>query len=292
MADTSGNRPAEVFGHSIADGSEQAQQDRQRHWCPFLGERCSKKSRTIDYPFGVCSVQYGGATVAICPNRFRQGERVLGDIADYHFGSQNNLIPFPEVSVRTRVRGGRSAQFTFDCVLVRHKPLSSEIEDFLVIEFQTVDTTSTGKLGDALQAFMAGEDIQDERYAFGMNWANVWKRCFIQILQKGTIVERWGHKIYWVVQEPAYGHLQDNYGLYDLTFARSDATVFAIYDLEGRAGGYDLVQSRLESSTVDGLFEAFQRNTPVPSKQRFVDRLEERVREEQSRRMKLKLETD
>jgi restriction endonuclease NotI len=289
---SSAKRPAEVFGYAIENNSPEAQRDRQRHWCPFVGKQCSKKSRDIDYPFGVCSVRYGGETVAICPVRFRQSETALTRVADHYFGTRHDLIAFSEVSIRARVKSGRTVQYTFDYVLVKHKPLSTEIEDFVVVEFQTVDTTSTGKLRIALEEFVTGESIQDRSYGFGLNWANVWKRCFTQILRKGTIVENWGHKIYWVAQEPAYRHLVDGYGLYDLSYDPVHATVFTVYDLEQGSDGYTLAESRIESSTIEGLFDAFRNNTPIPPKAAFIQSLEDRVRDEQSGKMRLKLEID
>jgi hypothetical protein len=167
------NQPAEVFGHGLHDTSDDAQHHRQAHWCPFLDARCTKKSRNIDYPFGVCSVRYGQSTVAICPNRFCQDDQVLRDIAMRRFGSDQNVLSFAEVATRARARSGRSVRYSFDYVLVKHRPLHSQIEDFAVVEFQTVDTTSTGQLGKAFTAIMAGEDIADRTYGFGMNWANV-----------------------------------------------------------------------------------------------------------------------
>ena len=38
--------------------------------CPFTGEKCTKESRLLNIPFGVCSVWYGGTPRIICPNRF------------------------------------------------------------------------------------------------------------------------------------------------------------------------------------------------------------------------------
>lgn len=94
--------------------------------------------------------------------------------------------------------------YTFDYVIAKHAPLSTKIEDFVVVEFQTVDTTNTGKLVDAFKDFRAGKAIHRDSHQFGMNWKNVWKRCFTQILQKGIVLEKWGHKIFWIAQPASY----------------------------------------------------------------------------------------
>jgi hypothetical protein len=152
-----------------------------------------------------------------------------------------------------------------------------------------VDTTNTGQLVAALQDFMNGTEIGHKRYGFGMNWANVWKRCFSQILREGVILERWGHKIYWVAQEPTYEYLLDSHGLHGMTFDPAHSTVFMTYDLVESEGQHRLSQARIESATMDRLFDAFRHNSPIPSKDDFVDRLKTRVQEN---RYRIKLELD
>jgi hypothetical protein len=60
MATTPAKRPAEIFGYPIANRSEEAQAVREGYQRPFTTQRCAKKSRLIDYPFGVCSVESQG----------------------------------------------------------------------------------------------------------------------------------------------------------------------------------------------------------------------------------------
>lgn len=289
MVSTSSKKPAEIFGHPSDVQTNQIIKDRQKHWCPFLQQVCWKQSRNLDIPFGVCSVQYNDQVVATCPSRFLQDKRVFLDVATHHFGSTHDLLLFPEVRISTKAKSGRIVTYTFDYVIVKHSPLSTNIEDFVVVELQTVDTTNTGELVRAFQAIMAGENIQNESYGFGMNWANVWKRAFMQILKKGIVMETWGHKIYWVAQNPAYQRLLESYGLYDLTFQATDATVFMIYDLYRQADRYTLKQSSVDSSTINDLFKAFQYNMPVPSKETFLNRLNDKLADEtQQFRLELK----
>ena len=179
---------------------------------------------------GVCSVQYGEQVVALSPRRFLQDNAVFYDIADHCFGGLNDLLLFEEVSIPGARHLGR-----FDYVMVKHRPLSSEVEDLAVIEFQTGQTTSTGHLVAALEDFMGGADVRGASYGFGLNLADIWKRAFTQVLTKGIVLERWGHRVYWVVQEPIYQDFLGRYKLHGMSYEPSHSTVFTIYDLR-RAG--------------------------------------------------------
>jgi len=269
---------AEVFGHPVDDDSVQAQLDRKAHRCPFLGQTCWKQSRLIDYPFGVCSVDDNGETIVTCPSRFRQDERVFKNIADHHFGTQHNLVSFPEVSVSVTTSGGRRILYVFDYVQVKHKPLSSEVEDFVVIEVQTVDTTNTSGLVDALNDFVAGRDLQ-ETYGFGLNWSGVWKDWFPQILRTSVILERWGHRIYWVAQEPTYECLLDTHGLTGMTFDSAHSTVFMVYDIVQERAQSALSRTRIESVGTGQLIDGLLHEAPIPSKDDFVRTLKDRIQE-------------
>jgi hypothetical protein len=263
--------PAEVFGYPIWLNTDEAQATRDNHLCPFTDKVCDKKSRLIDYPMGVCSVQFGENVIALSPNRFLQDNIVFNDIADHYFNNRNNLLIFREVGLR--------GIGNFDFVIVKHRPLSCEVEDFVVIEFQTGQTTGTGKLVDALKNFMGGNDIEGETYNFGLNMADIWKRSFTQVLNKGMVMENWGHKIYWVVQEPVYQNFLDRYNLGGMEFTENHSTRFTIYDLRRENERYGLFQTRIESSTIDDLFHAFRNNPNIPSKVDFIGRLEGKIQQ-------------
>lgn len=218
---------------------------------------------------GVCSVQYGDQTVALCPRRFLQDNSVFMDIADHYFNTRNDLLIFSEV--------GLTDIGTFDCVMVKHKPLSNDIEDFVIIEFQTGQTTGTGELVNALKDFMKKKPIEGKSYNFGLNLADIWKRSFTQILNKGIVLEHWGHNIYWVVQEPVYQDLLDRYNLNGMQYKQDHKTVFMIYDMKPAGNKYELFRTRIESSTTDDLFKAFRNNPNIPSKNDFIDKLKSKL---------------
>ncbi|RMF91276.1 MAG: hypothetical protein D6736_05470 [Nitrospinota bacterium] len=263
-------QPAEVFGHALGETSGQAVEDRSRYRCPFRNHKCDKQSRLIPYPMGVCSVHYGDRIIAVCPRRFLQDSIVFQHIADHYFGTQSDLVVFQELSL--------SPVGTFDYVMVHHKPLSSDVVDFVMIEFQTGQTTGTGGLVKGLEDFLQGEEMAGKDYRFGLNLADIWKRSFTQILNKGVVLERWGHKIYWIVQEPVYQNLVDRYNLRDMTYHPNHSTIFMIYDIRQKAEGYELFQTRIESSTIDDLFSAFRHNPHIPPKDAFIQKLQRRLK--------------
>src|SRR3972149_96877 len=162
---TKGNRPVEVFGYPTHNRSDEARQMREQHWCPFADSLCNKKSRLLNYPFGVCSVENPGGIHTTCPRRFEERgplegvSRVLEDMALHYFGDFNNVIPFAEVKLPN--------VGAIDYVLVRHKPMKAEVDDFIAVEFQADSTTGTGQIVQALRDFISGDDVTQKSYAFG-----------------------------------------------------------------------------------------------------------------------------
>lgn len=260
--------PAEILGYASTVNSNTVQQHRNSGICPYLRSPCHKRNQT-------CSVQYQDEIIAICPSRLRENELVFKNVADHYFGSRNDLLVFHEVY------SGDSQLGYFDYVMVKHKSLSSEIEDFVVIEFQTVDTTNTGQLTKALNDFSKGIPIHTKNYNFGLNWSNVWKRCFIQILNKGRVLEKWGHQAYWIIQEPTYKYLLDAYGLHGQLSVpgENETTVFMVYDLVADSQrGYRLSHNRVQGTNIQSLLKAFSENPHVPSKENFIKSLQSKTR--------------
>lgn len=271
--------PIEVFGHPINDQSKHARNDRNRRWCPFVNDKCDKKSRLIDYPMGVCSVQYGNKVIALSPRRFLEDNIIFQDIADHYFNTRNNIVVFKEVGLRHIGN--------FDFVMVKHKAFGTDVEDFVIIEVQTAQTTSTGKLVKALEDYFHGREIEGKTYSFGLNLADIWKRTFTQVLNKGIVIEHWGNKIYWVVQEPVYQDFQRRYRLHEMGYNDRHNIVFAVYDMRNQGRKYELVCKKFESSTTGELFRAFSTNPNIPSKDVFLSRLS--VKLERKMHLKLKL---
>ena len=275
MKGNQGNRPAEVFGYPITDHSSAARYARENFWCPYTQRRCHKKSRLIDYPFGVCTIQHHDELYAVCPTRFEEEShsgipRVFEDIAIHYFGDTSNVIPFAEVRL--------PHVGSIDFVLVRHKPMKAEIDDFVMVEFQTDSTTGTGQLVQGLQDFMAGIDIRTKKYNFGMNTYDTIKRSMTQLLNKGIVYEIWGVKGYWVIQEYIYANLVRRYGFKSEGYSPTDSTRFSLYDFDHSGNQIKLTPTRLISTTVDEVYLAMKNNPNLPDKQQFIDSLGTKLR--------------
>lgn len=269
MARNASNRPAEIFGYPGENRSAEAEDARKRQWCRFADAPCNKTSRLIDYSFGVCSVDHHGEVCAICPRRFEeQGTvagipRVLSGIALHYFGDYSNVISFPEV--------GLPNVGTIDYVLVRHRPLKAEVEDFVAVEFQTDSTTGTGALVQALRDFMSGSSLHDRSYQFGMNTYDTIKRSITQLLNKGIVYEAWTIKGYWVIEEYIYTNLIKRYGLKQDGYVADHASRFALHKLSHRDSLLALTPTRYVSTTVDEVYQAMRKNPGLPNKDKFVE---------------------
>lgn len=264
-------RPSEIYGYSITASTEDARNSWANNWCPFKNVRCNKVSSLTRVPFGVCSVCINGcdSPLVLCPDRFLQDNIVFNDIARHRYGTPENLVVLSEVGVSPLGR--------FDFVMVKHKPFRAVVDDFVVIEFQGGETTSTGHLVRAFDDFRVGRDITNESYAFGFNSADIWKRTFTQILNKGIVVEHWGEKAYWVVQDFVFQNFLKRYSLKGMTYGETDATVFALYDLRETGTRYELYNTQMRSSSIDALFEAFRNKADIPEKDAFVAQLNRRL---------------
>ena len=276
MQESAGNRPSEIFGYPVWDQSPQARDARLRHWCPFQGQTCNKKSRMIDFPFGVCSARHGDGLRAICPHRFDEPgslegvSRVLEDIALHYFGELDNVVAFPEVRLPN--------VGNIDHVLVRHKPMKPEVDDFVSVEYQSDSTTSTGGLVQAIREFSEGQDVNARAYRFGMNTYDSIKRAITQLMNKGIVYEAWGSKCYWVIQEYIYANLVSRYGFKTGDYSPDAASRFALYDLVPDGDSVTLELSRFVSATVDEVYQAMRNNPGMPQKDDFVIRLNAKLR--------------
>lgn len=262
--------PSEIFGYYWKNTSKDATAARHKYFCPFVNKACYKKSRLISYPFGVCTAHVDKEDIALCPRRFLDSGTVFRDIAKAHFGTTNNILIFSEV--------GLKGIGNFDFVMVKHKPLSNVVEDFTVIEFQTDQTTSTGKLVEGFTDFIThGTFSEAATYNFGVNYYDIWKRTFTQVLNKGIILEKWNRKIFWVVQQPIFDYFQTKCRLGKLGYDKNHASVFALYNLKAKGNDLPLKLTGMVSSTVDNLFNAFRKNDDIPPVDQFIDRLQTKV---------------
>lgn len=261
--------PNEIFSFPVENKSAEAKKAIKNHYCKFLDGKCDKQSRMINYPMGVCSVNYSEAKPIICPHRFLQNNKVFKDISKEVFGTTNNVLLFSEVYL--------SNVGSFDFVLVKHKPISDKIDDFCIVEFQSDSTTGTGELVKALNDFMKGLDVLENKYKFGMNTYNTIKLSYIQMLIKGQVMEKWNKNIVWVMQKFVYDNMVKRFKLIDLDYKQQEYTKYFIYDLKPNKGIYNLQLVDKTSTTVSNLLRAFT-HQPTPSLDEFVSVLENKIK--------------
>ncbi len=213
---------------------------------------------------------------AVCPQRFEEldpttgSARVLGDIARHYFGSTDNVLAFPEVKLPNIG--------SIDYVLVRHKPLRAEVEDFVAIEFQTDSTTGTGAVVRGLEDFISGHDITTQTYHFGMNTYDTLKRSMTQLFNKGIVYEKWNTHCYWVIQEYIYANLVRRYGFKTEGYAADHASRFALYEFVVQQERLCLRPTRFISTTVDEVYQAMRHNPGLPGKDDFVHTLNTKLK--------------
>lgn len=261
--------PNEIFTYPLENKSEETKSAVKRYYCRFLENKCDKQSRTIDYPMGVCSVNYNKNKIIICPHRYLEDNLVFIEVCKNVFGSTDNTLLFPEVKLNN--------VGSFDFVLVKHKPISNKVDDFCVIEFQSDSTTGTGKLVYALKDFMRGDNVLDKKYNFGMNTYNTIKLSYIQMLIKGHVMEKWGKNIFWIMQKYVYENMVNRFKLNAMDYTDEKKTKYHIYDLVKDKGVYHLKLLDKKSSTISNLLKAFTHQT-APRVDDFIKVLEDRVK--------------
>ena len=262
------NNPNEIFTYPLDNASNLANTAVNNYSCRFTGKMCNKQSRLINYPMGVCSVNHSGKKPIICPSRFLEDNIIFANICKSAFGSTDNILLFKEVRLKD--------VGTFDFVLVKHKPISSQVEDFCIAEVQSDSTTGTGKLVNALKDFMNGSNLNEKSYNFGMNTYNTLKLAYMQMLIKGQVMESWNKKIFWVIQNFVYDNMVSRFNLVDLEYNKNNKVHYHIYDLERNQNLYNLKLKDQKSTTVSNLIRAFT-HQPTPNKADFITKLEEKI---------------
>ncbi len=129
-----------------------------------------------------------------------------------------------------------------------------------------------------LRDFVAGQEVADRSYPFGMNTYDTIKRSVTQLLNKGIVYEAWGIKGYWVIEEYIYANLVNRYGLKTEGFVADHASRFALHTFSRHNACLTLTPTRYISTTVDEVFQAMRRNPGLPDKDRFVEVLNAKLR--------------
>lgn len=198
-------RPVEWFCHDCDSwgSSEKFALDVAQQYCMYTNGMCVKpRKSTPNVKVGICTV---GSTVAkggtvrpviICPQRFKE-DAMFDTVRMKYLSNWSNVKWVPEVSIGS---GGN-----VDYVAVETDD-GGNVSDFLCVEIQAAGTTST--------PYPYVQDLKknghfEKDYTYGINWANEFSKTMMQqAYKKGRIIEHWGRKIVFVVQDVAIEYLR------------------------------------------------------------------------------------
>ncbi len=247
---------AEVFGFDPADTTSEARTHRNGRLCRFhnVVASCTKNSKSD--PLGVCSIAEGEGTAIVCPVRFREDWKILGDAADLVFGEHAEFLSLQEV--RLKEKSGKSAG-NLDYVLARLDQ-NNKIVDFAGIEVQGVYIS--GNVTKPFRHFMQQHDdaLQWRGQVPSADYlSSSRKRLAPQLLFKGGILNHWGKKSVVVIDAGFFSTLPkfatcepENANLY-----------FLIYALQKAANG-KYVLTKTQTVFADFRTALTALTTPVP----------------------------
>jgi len=227
---------------------------------------------------------------------YAQDYKVLKDVAVKAFGGEWRLIPGrdavvyskkqkePYIAVFGKRWGGElrlpqkagSGSYFVDWVLAKID-LHGELEEFVAVEVQTIDTT--GNYRNGYESLINGGGV--EKTTAGLNWENVSKRILPQLIYKGQILQReelCKKGLFFICPEPVYGRVMKRLGGQEglVRYALQPASItFLVYnhDLEGSFEEGQIVPLKevlTHSTTVYKLQEAFN-NVTLPDENVYRD---------------------
>lgn len=246
------NQPVEFYGKRVTEetmGEFPSLFASQQ--CPFLKKRCVKQRKSDpSQTIGACTVSFQGGPLVICPHRFIAGNQIFRDCISLLHPPEEEVQYFavPEITVP----GGN-----VDYFLVATNALQG-ILDYVAIEIQSLDTTSSGHIWAARQDVLAGKLAGS--YPYGINWRMSAKTILVQMLHKAVTFEPLGKKLVLVIQTPFFAYLSNEFTTQHLRDAHAEDTVhFHIYEAVLVGLELQLVLHARKSTTVQGVEQMLSR---------------------------------
>jgi len=242
----------ELFGVSTkAEGIDWAEV-MSAQTCPLLSRKCWKvrKSRP-DISIGTCSVCYGceSMPIVICPTRFTERQQVFTDcihlLTTHEPGNELHIVR--EISVP----GGN-----VDYFLVSLQ--NGRVEDFVGIEFQTLDTTGTvwperQKFLHSVGIKVNKKDLTSDK-SFGMNWKMTAKTILVQLHHKIQTFEHVNKRLVLVVQDCLLDYMKREFHFDHLDDARlGDSMHIHSYHMQENSDSNKIVMVGRHSTDADGV---------------------------------------
>jgi len=242
--------PIEVFGHDVENNTSSAQLARSQQYCKYMKATCTKPRKSEPLiKVGICtlgaSIKGGKMNpVIVCPQRFKE-DIMFETIIQQYLMSWKNVRWVQEVSIGV---GG-----SVDYVAVE-VDAHDVVTDFLCVEIQAAGTTGTPY--PYVKELLADGHFSGKRYSYGINWANEFSKTMLQqAYKKGKIVESWGRKIVFVVQDLAMEYLQQAVDCSLLTdYDPASPVDFCSFALMSRDdNSWNLEFGQIRSTTIDGI---------------------------------------
>lgn len=280
----------EFFGYEADDTSDVAINAARSRTCPFINEMC-EKTFNDGVVSGVCSIKpMTSEPVICCPIRlYAEGYKVLKDVSHKAFEADYKLVPgksavtysvkngVPCIAVfgqrwggelRLPQKAGKGGYFV-DWVLAKLDE-HGELEEFVAVEVQTIDTTGTYRNG--YEALV--HNRSNPKTTVGLNWENVSKRILPQLVYKGQVLQRESlckKGLFFICPAPIFERIMTRLGGQEglVKYALQPASItFLAYSYDNQEGLGNgnltpLYQSTAHSTTVYKVQEAFN-NVTLP----------------------------
>lgn len=276
------NQPlCEIFGHPYNNFSHEAVEDRLQAICPYNNKysRCTKDK--AKHPLGVCSTFENGSPIIICPIRFRQDWRILSDISNFLLPG---VLDYKYVS-EVRMKDGEGQEVgNIDAVLVNYE--NNQVVDFGALEIQAVYIS--GNIRNPFENYMINATNPKSEFQIAANsprpdWLSSIKRLVRQITVKGAILQEWQKKMAIVVQKQFFTNMPALKNITTVSPTKADLCWY-LYDLslDESRNEYNLVLIEQVYVKFSDALERFSK-LQAGDIQQFIDTLEKKIKEEQSR---------
>jgi hypothetical protein len=248
-------RLAEVFGYKVENHSPEAQRVRERKWCPFRMDRCTKYESHD--PLGVCSLIEQAVVVVTCPYRFREGGAIFRDAAQVAFGTDRDTVVIPEVPfLRSTAGPGKLGKIDF--VLARHA--HGRLVDFCALEVQSVYMSGEAMRQEFNHFLETGQVIEPRTNRHADYRSSSHKRLMPQLMLKVPALRRWGKKVLIAIHEDFYEWLPRC-----LKVDPSNAELtWLIYRAEDVGDAYHLRLREAVPTTLEGAVQSLTAAVPPP----------------------------
>ncbi len=274
-------KPEEVVGEVLGQRAVRGlNPDSSNHKCPFINQRCKKRSTQLpNDPYPVCSIWKGTTRelnpdrdlIAVCPKRFYAVD-FLQDVVKYCWTGAKPTNP--KIAHEVKMEGFGNVDF----VIADIGP-GKTINRFLSVELQAIDIT--GSVFNAYKGIVDNTMLA-KRPTYGFNWDNVYKRYITQLIRKGYFHHHWQSKIVAVIQDQIYQHIIDNADFMRTNDVSSSTVniIFMTYKFvsdPSRPGQFSLSLKAVEGTSHANLQQAVLYKEP-PSREEFCERIKKSIK--------------